>query len=95
MKPVNKTSGQLLASAWKYPWLSAFVDKQSGLFFCAGSLISSKHILSGQSLFRENLNDGLNLFTQYYNHQLPIASIIRARQKPSQKKFWRFLVNQI
>lgn len=34
----------------EWPWLVAFVDRQSESFFCCGSLISSKHVLSGEKI---------------------------------------------
>lgn len=33
---------------WEWPWLSAFIDRASGKFFCGGSLISKQHILTGR-----------------------------------------------
>lgn len=35
----------------EWPWLVAFVYKFSGSFFCSGSLISRKHIVSGAVIF--------------------------------------------
>lgn len=32
----------------EWPWLVAFVKVPEGKFFCGGSLISDKHILSGE-----------------------------------------------
>jgi hypothetical protein len=31
-----------------WPWLVAFVHTQENLFFCGGSLISDRHVLSGE-----------------------------------------------
>lgn len=31
-----------------WPWLVAFFNKFTGLFFCSGSLISQKHVVSGE-----------------------------------------------
>lgn len=37
------------------PWLVALYNRQYGRFFCAGSLISEKHILSGNPDVLSNL----------------------------------------
>lgn len=44
------------------PWLVALYNRQYGRFFCAGSLISEKHILSGIT----------QMFSQIYG-QFPVA----------------------
>ncbi|CRK96187.1 CLUMA_CG009616, isoform A [Clunio marinus] len=36
----------------EYPWLVAFYERRSNTFFCAGSLISQKHILSAAHCFQ-------------------------------------------
>lgn len=32
----------------EWPWLVAFFNKVNGNFFCSGTLISEKHVLSGK-----------------------------------------------
>jgi secreted trypsin-like serine protease len=32
----------------EWPWLVAFFNRQTEKFFCAGNLISQKHVLSGE-----------------------------------------------
>lgn len=32
----------------EWPWLVAFVEWTSGKFFCGGSLLSQRHVLSGE-----------------------------------------------
>lgn len=39
--------GKYVADDKQWPWISAFILKQNENFFCAGSLISKQHILSG------------------------------------------------
>lgn len=34
----------------EWPWLAAFVEVYGGNFFCGGSLISKRHIMSGMLL---------------------------------------------
>lgn len=38
-----------LQDANSFPWTVELVNRRTNLFFCAGSLISSKHVLSGES----------------------------------------------
>lgn len=76
----------------KYPWLSAFLSRQSRKYFCTGSLISAQHILSGRSKIT-NIYCCRN-FKAYYALelenfvilQLHIASTPKAGKKLSQMK---------
>lgn len=36
------------AEKGEFPWMVAFIHKSKGNFFCAGSLISAQHVLSGE-----------------------------------------------
>lgn len=40
---------KLKQKEFKFPWLVALHDSSTNSFFCAGSLISKKHVLSGKS----------------------------------------------
>lgn len=33
-----------------WPWITALFDRAEDKFFCAGSLINSKHVLSGKAI---------------------------------------------
>lgn len=43
-----------------WPWLVAFINRQTDIFFCAGNLISNKHVLSGE-LIKEGSQEVLLL----------------------------------
>lgn len=41
----------------EWPWLVALFHTEYDRFFCAGSLISAMHVLSGEVTTRESLDD--------------------------------------
>ncbi|CRK96186.1 CLUMA_CG009615, isoform A [Clunio marinus] len=49
---VNRIFGGDSTQPGEYPWLVAFYERRSNTFFCAGSLISQKHILSAAHCFQ-------------------------------------------
>lgn len=40
----------------EWPWMVAFIHRKEEVFFCAGSLVSKKHILSGEAVILQNKN---------------------------------------
>jgi secreted trypsin-like serine protease len=40
----------------QWPWLDAFVHTQANSFFCGGSLVSERHVLSGELMNFSHLN---------------------------------------
>lgn len=47
---------KIVKSSNTFPWLVALHDRRGDNFFCAGSLISEKHVLSGQLIVSSKLN---------------------------------------
>lgn len=47
-----RISGGVKIKQVEFPWLVAFVSAEEKNFFCAGSLISAKHCLSGKNCKR-------------------------------------------
>lgn len=45
---IGKIVGGIKAEKNEWPWLVAFVVIPEEMFFCAGSLISNNHVLSGE-----------------------------------------------
>lgn len=47
-----------------FPWLVAFIhrDKRTRKYFCGGSLVSPKHVVSGEKLLFKTKVKNLNLF---------------------------------
>lgn len=83
--------------SWGWPWLSALIDRESGKFFCGGSLISEQHILSGRFKFLPQKNKMFDsqLLLEYSYNQLRTVSILSTGKKPNQIKFLCSLESRI
>lgn len=47
----NRIFGGEKAEKGEFPWLVALFHREVDIFFCSGSLISNKHVLSGVNIF--------------------------------------------
>jgi secreted trypsin-like serine protease len=71
---VGKTLiGQELASN-SWPWVVALINRQNLQFFCGGTLISSRHVLTGEHFFVSQLISSFLDLPQFCYSQLRIAS---------------------
>lgn len=74
----GQIAGGTPSSRGKWPWLVALIYRKYDQFFCGGSLISAKHVLSGKVATRENI-----IRRRFYYLEFPAAHCFQGKRSPN------------